>query len=495
MNTQPFHITKQGASHIKINKECQDASASYKDEKVAIAVVCDGHGGDDYVRSAIGSQYGCDIAVQQIRQFVDDVNIEELIASPERLIKPLQASIIAAWDASVHAHYDANPFLESELAVLSEKAKRRYLQENRIEVAYGTTMIAVVVTARYWFGIHIGDGKCIAVNPAGMFKQPIPWDEKCFLNATTSICDTNALEHFRYFFSEKLPVAVFIGSDGIDDCFPNNDRLNGLYKTILYSFSTENFDDAVEGLAQYLPRLSEQASGDDMSIAAILDMDNIAEIPAVKEFSVAAEQKKIQQHKDEAQARFEEERRRVDERIKREKGQDIHLPTSTETVHPNVAAPENNPAPEIEGTTVVINEALSAAPASIVSVVTEVQQEPQEEHIDNTEVLQEQSSGDMPTNADEPCELVSCESTPTAVSENEGTEQPEGAEVNSDESQDQLCATATDDVSQNNDPIVVHERITIVVTVDEIDDSSESGVASNKASGVDDHCEPDGRQE
>ena len=51
MRMQAFHLSSQGASHIKKNKECQDASDSYYGENCAIAIVCDGHGGDDYVRS------------------------------------------------------------------------------------------------------------------------------------------------------------------------------------------------------------------------------------------------------------------------------------------------------------------------------------------------------------------------------------------------------------------------------------------------------------
>ena len=47
MNAKSFNLSVQGASHIKRNKECQDSSISYSDEKIAIAIVCDGHGGDD----------------------------------------------------------------------------------------------------------------------------------------------------------------------------------------------------------------------------------------------------------------------------------------------------------------------------------------------------------------------------------------------------------------------------------------------------------------
>ena len=69
MNAKSFNLTAQGASHIKKNKECQDASLSYQDENCAIAVVCDGHGGDDYVRSAIGSKFASAIAKKTYRSF------------------------------------------------------------------------------------------------------------------------------------------------------------------------------------------------------------------------------------------------------------------------------------------------------------------------------------------------------------------------------------------------------------------------------------------
>ncbi len=46
---------------------------------------------------------------------------------------------------------------------------------------------------------------------------------------------------------------------------------NNLYKTVLYSFASSDFDSAVTDLSDYLPRLSAKGSGDDVSIAAVLD--------------------------------------------------------------------------------------------------------------------------------------------------------------------------------------------------------------------------------
>lgn len=313
MNAKSFHFSFQGASHIKKNKECQDASSSYRDENCTIAIVCDGHGGDDYVRSAVGSTLGCGVAEKNIKNFINSIDKDTFFSNPDKHLKNLEASIINGWNESIATYHSTKPFQENELASVSEKARRKYVGEGRIESAYGTTMIAVAMTQEYWFGIHIGDGKCVAVNPEGEFKQPIPWDRKCFLNATTSICDSDAIERFRHFYSEKLPAAVFAGSDGIDDCFSNNEQLHNLYKTMLFSFATTDFQEACDGLVDYLPRLSAKGSGDDVSVAAILDLDLIPELSIVKEFDREKEKTRVEENARKEAEKNEAEKRRVEE--------------------------------------------------------------------------------------------------------------------------------------------------------------------------------------
>lgn len=313
MNAKSFHISVQGASHIKKNKECQDASSSYQDENCAIAIVCDGHGGDDYFRSAIGSTMACAVAEKNIKKFMLDVDKETFFSAPDKHLKTLEASIINGWNEAIANVHSNKPFLEKELSTISDKARKRYVEEGRIESAYGTTMIAVAMGHDFWFGIHIGDGKCVAINPEGEFKQPIPWDPKCFLNATTSICDSYAIERFRHFYSEKLPAAVFVGSDGIDDCFKNNEQLHNLYKTVIYSFATTDFDEAFDGLKDYLPRLSAKGSGDDVSVAAILDMTLIPELSIVKEYDREKEKARVEENARKEAEKNEEEKRRVEE--------------------------------------------------------------------------------------------------------------------------------------------------------------------------------------
>lgn len=335
MNAKSFNLTAQGASHIKKNKECQDASLSYQDENCAIAVVCDGHGGDDYVRSAIGSKFASAIAKKNIQKFLLGMDKEKFFLNPDKQLKILEASIISHWNESVSDYHSKHPFDEAELIVVSEKAKKRYLEDGKIWSAYGTTLIAVAMNEDYWFAIHIGDGKCVAINHAGEFKQPIPWDPKCFLNATTSICDSDAIDNFRHFYSDKLPAAVFVGSDGIDDCFNNNEQLYNLYKTVLYSFATTDFKEACEGLADYLPRLSAKGSGDDVSIAALLDMDSISELSIVKDYDKSKEKAKLEKNARKEAEKNEAEKRRVEEeRAKIQHQNDTKASEETQIISP-----------------------------------------------------------------------------------------------------------------------------------------------------------------
>ena len=289
MDLKSFNITVRGASHIKKDKECQDYSLHYSDENCTLAIVADGHGGDDYIRSAIGSKIACEVMAEKFKEFFTLQSAEQMEKDSETHINTLKKSIISGWNKKIHEYHDANPFKERELQSISSKARKRYIDDAIIEPAYGTTLIGIGITKEYWIGFHIGDGKCVAINESGEFKQPIKWDEKCFLNATTSICDEDALDRVRHIYSKKMPAAIFVGSDGVDDSFKGAEQLYNFYKTILYSFSSSEESEALHGLEDYLPRLSAQGSGDDVSIAAIFNLDAVKELNIIKEFDRAKE--------------------------------------------------------------------------------------------------------------------------------------------------------------------------------------------------------------
>ncbi|HZL09730.1 MAG TPA: PP2C family serine/threonine-protein phosphatase [Prolixibacteraceae bacterium] len=277
---ETFHVTTIGASHIKDGKVCQDFALSGKGSEYAVAIVCDGHGGNKYFRSDRGSRLAAEQAHSAIREFMKSrfsksknggKMVDTILANPDVFMKQLSANVIFRWREAIAEDYQREPFTETDKAILTPKELTAFQTEEGWVSAYGTTLIATVRAKDFWFGLHIGDGKCVTVNSAGEYAQPIPWDEKCFLNQTTSLCDEQALSRFRYYFGkEDLPMAIFVASDGVDDTFGTDEALHGFYKTILQLFSEKGITEGKAELQSYLPQLSKKGSQDDISIAGIL---------------------------------------------------------------------------------------------------------------------------------------------------------------------------------------------------------------------------------
>lgn len=270
-----FHSTCQGFSHIEKGQPCQDAAASKTYADYSIAIVCDGHGGKDYVRSEQGSRLAAEAVIEQVGLFMENRECFNniIVDQFEKIVNQLERSIVAAWHSKIEQDLFENPFTAEELSMISEKQRKRIASGN-FESAYGTTLIVVVLTADYWFGLHQGDGKCVVANKDGTFSQPIPWDERCYENVTTSLCDKDAARSFRHFISRQLPAAVFVATDGVDDSYSNVLDMNGFYKQILITFADNEFDTACEEVSAFLPRLSEIGSGDDISVSGIIDTES-----------------------------------------------------------------------------------------------------------------------------------------------------------------------------------------------------------------------------
>jgi hypothetical protein len=100
--------------------------------------------------------------------------------------------------------------------------------------------------------------------------EPIPWDEDCQANITTSICDSEAIDEFRYFFTKEPPVATLMGTDGIDDSYANAEEMYVLYRSILAIFAEHGRETGESEIKEFLPGLSRKGSGDDVSIAGIV---------------------------------------------------------------------------------------------------------------------------------------------------------------------------------------------------------------------------------
>lgn len=275
---QPYVVLNShhiGKSHIQNGTECEDYSASYSDAVASIVVVSDGHGDKNCFRSKRGAKIACEVCVDLLNVFrnkaedIADVQSEQF----DYLIKSLESTIVDRWTEEVLADVKKEPFSENELIVTSPDAREMYESGHRLEKAYGCTLVAAIVTSRYWIGIQIGDGKCVAAYEDGVFVEPVPCDEENnYGNHSGSLCNSNAKQIFRHYSSPILPLAVFTASDGVEESFDNQGLMNCFF-SVAYWTSSEGYDEALKKLNELLPQISEGGSGDDVSLAALVNCD------------------------------------------------------------------------------------------------------------------------------------------------------------------------------------------------------------------------------
>ena len=269
-----------GFSHTKTGTPCQDYTSKVDEEDFHILTVSDGHGSSNFVRSDRGSRFACEAAEAAMRQFAAEIDPAELTADRRRYeaLLMLCKNILLRWDEAIKADVAEHPFTEMEVAQVSDKYRDAYLQGERIEHAYGATLIAVLLTKDYMLALRNGDGECVVIDPKGELSTPIPWNEKCEASVVTSLCDKNAIMDFRFHYTTELPAAVFIGSDGIDNSYPKTEDLYTLYCNICTEAVANGIETARTDIIDFLPTLTEKGSQDDVSIAAILDRELLPQV-------------------------------------------------------------------------------------------------------------------------------------------------------------------------------------------------------------------------
>lgn len=297
-----LNFSCQGESHIVTGKVCQDYSYSKIYENgIALAIVCDGHGGKRYFRSDIGAKIAAEVSEQKATAFIEAVGTPLLSGAPltqraaistqidnhefdkqsstERAFRQLFGSIIYEWNILVATHAKNNPITDEEKSGLEGHWIVEFEKGQNLEKVYGCTLILYASTPDFWFAFQIGDGKCFAVDQNGRWNEPIPWDERCFLNKTTSICDSSAIDEFRYCYEGdgRFPMAMILGSDGIDDSFGAEENQENFYVQILKSLVNEGLEATISEIKTTLPQLSKIGSQDDMSIAMVYNQEQVNE--------------------------------------------------------------------------------------------------------------------------------------------------------------------------------------------------------------------------
>ena len=144
------------------------------------------------------------------------------------------------------------------------------IKEEDIPVLYGSTLLEAVYFEmfNFWFALQIGDGKCAVIKADDSVVFPSELEnEKLGFGVTTSLCSKNAPSEFRYAFGFEKINGISVMSDGLTDSFDAAKLPDFILN--LKTNMMEDSKNTVSELKDFLPVLSEQGSGDDISISAI----------------------------------------------------------------------------------------------------------------------------------------------------------------------------------------------------------------------------------
>ena len=163
-----FNKTCVGYSHLKNNKKCQDFSASYSDNDRKIITCCDGHGGNQYVRSDIGSQLASD-AVMNVVKKIDKSFLYG--KSNNELQDKIKLLVLCEYNRLVEIEIAHKPIKAKEFEGLKEE-EIDTLRFNPAK-AYGTTLSGALLYKNKIFVISIGDTECLGVKKGELVPQEV----------------------------------------------------------------------------------------------------------------------------------------------------------------------------------------------------------------------------------------------------------------------------------------------------------------------------------
>ncbi len=281
----------RGASHVRTGLPNQDAIRWLPESgtgRPLILAVSDGHGSAKCFRSDVGARLAVETATGVIQEFLDSLPDPLNLSAIKRwAAENLPREIARRWRDRVADHVSASPLTSAELDRLEAQKDIRKRRQVGLEpiLAYGATLLAVVVAESFILYLQLGDGDILVVSEAGeVSKAPLPTDERLFANETTSLCLRDAWREFRSHFqviSASSPALILVSTDGYGNSFRDDVGFLQVGADILAMIRADGLDAVSASLETWLTQASQEGSGDDVTLGILCRMDALErELPA-----------------------------------------------------------------------------------------------------------------------------------------------------------------------------------------------------------------------
>jgi serine/threonine protein phosphatase PrpC len=216
----------RGAAHKRSGLPNQDAIKRWPaggEGTPLILAVADGHGSSKYFRSDRGADLAVTTAVEVLQTFAigQDESIGQSTSISENSIELIERRLDTSnptvagrmaeeqlpkllsrrWLEAVEKDIQNRPLETVELEKLAESDAEAAAEVKRrgapTPLAYGTTLLSVVITESFILYLQIGDGDILVVTEMEEVHRPIEGDNRLLANETTSLCAKEAWKDFR----------------------------------------------------------------------------------------------------------------------------------------------------------------------------------------------------------------------------------------------------------------------------------------------------------
>jgi Protein phosphatase 2C len=264
----------RGAAHVRTGLPNQDAfklMPGGRSGKSAIVALSDGHGSSECFRSDIGSRFAVDAAVGALSPLLEPPERISYSTLKHLVEQQLPRDILRDWKARVSQHLKENPVTRPQ----EDGVENGTFNSNEANpyLAYGATLIAVLVTDLYLVYLQLGDGDIVAVSEEGQALRPIPRDDRLIANMTTSLCMEDADREMRVKFqmaNSLLPAMILVSTDGYSNSFVDDESFLKAGPDMLRAILDNGLDSVSKVLSTWLSEASQLGSGDDTTVAVLL---------------------------------------------------------------------------------------------------------------------------------------------------------------------------------------------------------------------------------
>jgi hypothetical protein len=277
----------RGASHARSGRPNQDAFACFPtsaDSLPLILAVSDGHGGAKYFRSDKGAHFAVVAAINSLSRF-QEILASYSTSSNMELEEQLTKSLVNTWRSEVNAHLQSEPFINEELRLLEEQegsAARQAVEANPV-LAYGATILAVMITESFIAYLQLGDGDILTVSEEGKTSKVFPKNRWHFANETTSLCASDTWRDFQFRYEKislasALPALILLSTDGYTDSFSSEQEFFKVGSDLFEMTRSNNLEEIKSNLPGWLSEATQNGSGDDITLGILYRMDALVEL-------------------------------------------------------------------------------------------------------------------------------------------------------------------------------------------------------------------------